>query len=399
MKKNGFTIVELMASIIILAIITTLGVCCVNIVSTRIIKSNYESKKSLIEIKAAEYASDTGFLFTNVDNLVKLGYISADDKNDNVINPINQEPMNCLIVKIVNDDDNLYATLTEEKECDNDAILQTNMHLGINIFKESDNSKVENDTWVNENVLLEVYFKDLDINEDDVEKIIWKTNAFTNEKDVMNVSDFRAKNKFLIEASQIVNTTYYVEVVLKDKTVYYAKVIVKIDKQNPIVYEDEIKVTLEDALISRDNKLKVVVSDNNGSGISGYYIGDNPDCHSASYTSLSSDTTSFEVPVLNSIYYICLKDNVGNYSENVSAKIVDLVHFEAPTINNIADTLVLGSEDYDFKTNVEVDFGIFEGQVSCNPTISRKSGDYDVTCTAVSANGLASSTMFHVHHT
>lgn len=138
MKKNGFTIVELLASITILAIIMTLGIVCVNIVSARILQSNYENKKSFIELKAAEYASDTGFLYTNVDNLVKEGYLSADDKNDNVVNPVTKESMNCFIVQIHNENDNLYGTLTEEEECNNDNILQTNMHLGINVIKESD---------------------------------------------------------------------------------------------------------------------------------------------------------------------------------------------------------------------------------------------------------------------
>lgn len=98
MEKNGFTIVELLASIAILAIIMTLGIICINIVSARILQSNYESKKSLIELKATEYASDTGFLYTNVENLVKEGYIVADDKNDQVLNPVTNESMNCLVV-------------------------------------------------------------------------------------------------------------------------------------------------------------------------------------------------------------------------------------------------------------------------------------------------------------
>lgn len=250
MKKNGFTIVELLATITILSIIMTLGTVCINIVSARILQSNYESKKSLIELKATEYASDTGFLYTNVENLVKEGYLSADDKNDQIINPVTNESMNCLVVQIHNENDNLYGTLTEEEECNNDNILQTNIHLGINVIKESDFFRT-NDIWTNENVTLEVYFKDLDVKENDVEKIIWETNAFKEEREVSN--DFRTKNKYFVDVSQITDTTYYVEVILKDKTKYYAKTTVKIDKQNPIVYEDEMKVSLKGTLENRES--------------------------------------------------------------------------------------------------------------------------------------------------
>lgn len=393
MKKNGFTIVELLASITILAIIMTLGIVCVNIVSARILQSNYENKKSFIELKAAEYASDTGFLYTNVDNLVKEGYLSADDKNDNVVNPVTKESMNCFIVQIHNENDNLYGTLTEEEECNNDNILQTNMHLGINVIKESDFFRV-NDIWTNENVTLEVYFKDLDVAESDVEKIIWETNAFKEERDVAN--DFRTKNKYFVDVSQVVDTTYYVEVILKDKTTYYAKTTVKIDKQNPIIYDDEIKVSLKGNLMDRESILKVSVSDTNGSGIGGYYVGENPNCKDVNYVDL--DDNYFEVPITNKIYYICVQDKVGNLSENMSTKKVDLVNLVPPTIQNRSDNLVLGTETYDFKNNVVASFGIFEGTISCNPTISKKAGTYDVTCTALSDNGLSSTSTFHVHH-
>lgn len=248
--------------------------------------------------------------------------------------------------------------------------------------------------WTNENVTLEVYFKDLDVKESDVEKIIWETNAFKEERDVTN--DFRIKNKYFVDVSQIVDTTYYVEVTLKDKTKYYAKTTVKIDKQNPIVYEDEMKVSLKGELTNSENVLKVTVSDTNGSGIGGYYVGENPNCRDVSYTDFEGNY--FEVPVTNKIYYVCVQDKVGNLSENISTKKVDLVNLEPPSIGNRSFNLVLGKEEYEFKNNVDVDFGLFEGTISCNPTLSKKSGTYDVTCTALSDNGLSSSTTFHVRH-
>ncbi len=394
MNKKGFTLVELLATIVILATVIALGVGCIQIVSTRIRNSNYESKKDLIEIKAAEYANDTGYLFTNVDNLIKMGYLSADDQKGNYLNPITNKPMNCYVVQIRNENDNLYGELTEEQECNPNDILKTNVHLGIQILKSSDRTQVENDTWVGEDIFLEVYFKDGNSKEEDVEKIIWKTNFFTEERIVNN--DFRNKNTYFVEASQILNSPFFVEVILKDKTTYYAKTNVKIDKQNPVIFKDDIQVVFLNPNTRSSSTLKTVITDAYGSGIAGYYVGENPNCQDVTYVDRTENY--IEVPIMNSVYYICIKDKVGNISEKNSTVKVDLVNYVPPQIKAIKSNLILQKEDYDFKNNIEVDFGIFNGFVSCNPTISKKMGSYDVTCTASCENGLSASTTFHVQH-
>lgn len=405
MRKKGFTIVELIAVILILGIIMTLGVSSYNTISKRVLESNYESKKRLIETKAADYASDTSFLITDIDTLVKNGYLDADNEDGSIINPLTNKKMNCDIVSISNYDGVLYATIKEGYEdaitCETEDIIKTNMNLELKIKKRSDfESRIlnyeDNPEWVDEDVVLEIVFKDLNVDENDIEKIVWRTNAFTKEVDVNH--DFREKANLLVEVAEILNTTYYVEVHLKDNVVYYAYNTVKVDKQKPIIYDDSIKVTLENAFVERENKLKFTVTDQNGSGIDSYAIIENNDCTSALYTPLDGFGFVETTVSPNKKYYICAKDKAGNFSEEVSTKEVDLTSFIPPVIHNYNDLLELEQEDYDFFTNVYVEPHIFDVTISCDPSKSLKTGEYDVVCLALSDNGLASSTTFHVKH-
>ena len=57
--KNGFTLLELMAVIIVLAIIIAIAVPAYNGIKTKIDQKNYENKIDLIEVAAAKYSEDT----------------------------------------------------------------------------------------------------------------------------------------------------------------------------------------------------------------------------------------------------------------------------------------------------------------------------------------------------
>ena len=96
MNNKGFSLVELMVVIVILVIITLLA--------TSGYKNDFyayekklviKKKINYIETKATEYANKTGQLNTNVDQLVKEGFINADDEDGHVVNPVDGSYMNC----------------------------------------------------------------------------------------------------------------------------------------------------------------------------------------------------------------------------------------------------------------------------------------------------------------
>lgn len=343
MKKKGFTLTELLAVIVVLAILTMLAVGGFGTLSKKLKEKSYENVVSYIETKAASYAEETGNLITNVDNLVKLGYIEADDEKGNVIDPRNGEYLNCHIVNIVKEENNLYGRYSsEEEECKLENLVMNNLNLGINVYTTinnvTKNEQVEANTWVKENVILEVYLKE-NLKPEEVTSIIWQSNVSREERKV--TGNFNNKNQYLITAEQILNTAYTVTVVLNDTVSYQTQVVVKIDKQSPIVYTKEVYIEKENEYTNNDKKITVSASDGNGSGIYGYFMGETPDCSNVEYEEYESNT--YEINKDNGTYYVCVKDKVGNVT--AEKIVIDKVDKTAPTCT-ITATGTMGKNDW-----------------------------------------------------
>lgn len=401
MNKKGFSLVELMGVIVILLIITLLATNGYRLVSQKVKENSYKNKVSYLETKAVEYANQTGKLEMNVDQLVKEGLITADNEEGKVISPLDGNIMNCHLIYITEENENLYGNYTEQEECNIENLSTENRFLKINVYKTHDNvtlgEKVEGNAWTKENVILVAEFLDQNINKDSIEKLIWRSNAVEEERTIEK--DFESKNKYLVTAEQIVNSIYSVEIKLSDGTTYQAQTYVKIDKQRPIVYDSEIRIEKENEYTANDKEVYVEASDGNGSGIYGYYIGEDNRCTDVIYE--VSESTHYSVKKPMGTYYVCVKDKAGNLSEDISTKkvIVQYIDSEPPTIKVKNDPLNLGTEDYEFKDNLEVTWGESgEGSISCDPAISKKTGTYEVKCIVIGNNGLKKEISFEARH-
>lgn len=97
MKKNGFTLVELLGVIAILAVLATIATPAVISLSNKIKGNMYDAKVKLIKETAVLYAEKTGLTGKFLVN--KLCYntmINADDGlnfEDCLKNPVNNESM------------------------------------------------------------------------------------------------------------------------------------------------------------------------------------------------------------------------------------------------------------------------------------------------------------------
>lgn len=351
MKRKGFTLVELLGVIIIMAIITLLAVSGFGVISKNVKEQSLDNLITLIETKASSYANDTGNLLTNVDNLVKLGYIEANDEEGNVLSPVDNSQLNCHLVSIMEEQNNLYGKYLEEENCDLNNIKIVNMNLNITKYKTDDTvfnvypalvDKIEDEAWTNKNVyLVATLGEKLKEQEGQIKKITWTSNLAKEEKEVNG--DFEVQNKYLVAAEQIINTDFKVMIELENKTIYQASTSVKIDKQRPIIYETFIERPNE---WTNKKKVTITASDGNGSGMAGYAITkDNNDCQTANY--IASEENSFETTVKEvGTYYICAKDKAGNYSEDISSKKV-----EVEKIDTIPPTCIWSGESRSWTKN------------------------------------------------
>ncbi len=342
MNKKGFSLVELMGVIVILMVIALLATNGYRFVRQKMKQTSFDNKVSYIETKAVEYANKTGNLHTNVDQLVKEGLLLADDEEGHVINPINGEYMNCKVVYITKEVNDLYGNYVDDKEkeiCDFEGLKNENMFLELKAFSMNENEEkgeeIEESAWVRTNVYLEAVITDPKIDKNEVIGIKWRSNV-----DEIQTNAYGYK----VEAEQIIHSTYFVEMRLRNGTIYQASKEVKIDKQRPIIYDSEISIEKEHEWANRKN-VTIKATDGNGSGIYGYSIGKNNDCVHANY--IEEEDNIFQQAISEEgTYYICVKDRAGNVSEDVSTKT-----FTVEKIDNVPPTCVFSGESTSWTTS------------------------------------------------
>ena len=122
MKKNGYTITEMLVVIIVLGIFT-IGLIGFTSYAYKDKSSDYyEEKVLLIEKQAAIYGAtlnnlkEEGNLIITVKDLVDNGYYVADKENGDVIDPRNSKAtLNGLKIKLTyNEDGTIKADVIEE---------------------------------------------------------------------------------------------------------------------------------------------------------------------------------------------------------------------------------------------------------------------------------------------
>jgi len=145
MKKNGFTLVELLAVIVLMAILITIAVPGITKVTGSLKTQSLCSKIEVIEAAALEYADDyfsdkkdtTPYIsyldYISIADLINMGYLSKDDDtctlysafSNCVTNPEDNSSLDYRTVSIWSTNNRLYAsylyTLEEQnlKKCGN----------------------------------------------------------------------------------------------------------------------------------------------------------------------------------------------------------------------------------------------------------------------------------------
>ena len=107
MKRNGFTLIEMLAVFCIMGLLIILGVPAYLGVYTATRRNNYQGKIKEIEIAAEKYGSarkdeikkyydeNKSCVDTSISYLIEQGYLTSESKTNNyIINPTTMSPMN-----------------------------------------------------------------------------------------------------------------------------------------------------------------------------------------------------------------------------------------------------------------------------------------------------------------
>mgnify|MGYP001859473147 CR=1 FL=1 len=294
MKNRGFTLVELIAVIAILAVILLLSFGVFTTVQQSVLDSQYNNLIIDIEAKAEDYARDIGttdILYINVDFLIKNGYIQADDDNY-IYDPRDNSIMNCYKIHIMFADGQYTADfLEDENDLNEDNTCNTEELITGEIDILCNGGKCSND-WVGNDITLTLSGKDSS-------EILNSTVEWTSLLGTYVIQGPGEEKKLEIIPETVLDTIYSVTVKINDK-VYYTNKNIKIDKEGPSLIENTIS-------IGSNQKLSIDASDLSGSGITGIALA-NGSCNDVTYS-------MEDIPITSSgKYTLCMQDAVGNVS-------------------------------------------------------------------------------------
>ncbi|MBE6156488.1 MAG: prepilin-type N-terminal cleavage/methylation domain-containing protein [Firmicutes bacterium] len=317
MDSKGFTLIELLMSIVVLALIFGIAIPGVNSISSAIRKSQRENLVERIEVAASKYAFDTGKTLIFVDELVEEGYIESDDREGNIIDPTNNDRMNCYVVEMKKTSEYYNAQFIDKTNYDDNGICDLSKlqedNASIDILASNSKGTISNvSNWLNGNIdgaiTLQALSDSVDI-DCEVNKCVWSSSSGAH---IVGSNLIKLDN---INAT--LNTKYTFQITIYDDSSsevkrYKSSIDLKIDNEAPIIYENQITVTNK-FIYTSSKDVNVVASDRNGSGISGYYLElhNGQLCNSASISFQTSNKFTIND---NGTYLICVKDNVGNIS-------------------------------------------------------------------------------------
>ena len=488
-RNKGFTLIELMAVIAIMAIIIGIAVPSYINITNSTNEKMYQNKVTTIIAKAEEYASDNNIDNTSmsVAKLIEEGYLEPDNtngaENELITNPKGGY-MDCNIINIAKLDGEYNITVDNNNNCSiasNDTITSS-----ITIYAYPINNNVlgsslgsnNNTSWSNEDVVL---YADLSSVKNNItnSNITWSAGASSQTKTNAIIEGASANynnyaNEILVSASVFLNTDYQMSIQLDTGTV--TKTInVKIDKEKPYV-----DAKANDKWESGNKDVLITGSDGTGSGIDKFYIGTTKTTPTVNQFNIPSNNNQTTQKLDVGTYYIYSKDLAGNISDAKEIQINNIdktgpickyavvptrftynsvsypwshedvtltygcstdsesgckttdftktynayanetikwtiednignktdcsqqvevkIDKTTPVITAKSDPISLGNGNYSFISNVTYSFGQSDGTTTCDPALSRKTGSYNVTCTAAGNNGLSTPVTFLARH-
>lgn len=349
-KKNGFTLVELLAVIAIIAILAVTAVAGYNGMTDKSKEKAYQAKVQLIETSAIKWAKENNInnkTSISVNKLVVQGYLQADSINDEGIalieNPKDGSNMICNLVSITLENQEHSADyLTDASDCNLAYREEDASKIDIQAYEaglssvlgyEDGSNKLN---WTNRNIGIVVNSSYYDVSL--IKSVTYDYNGESVTKAVTNdgfkvvnsystISD-AAPNCFKISSVSIISDSELtVTFTLTDGTTKSRTITVRIDKEEPTA-----TIIADQEWMTSGKKIKVFLDDGNGSGAKKYYLSSSEILTNLSMIDHQETTDGYALvskKLSVGTYYVFTEDIAGNKSTTPKAQF---------TLNNIDDT-------------------------------------------------------------
>ena len=356
-NKKGFTLVELMAVIVVLAIVIAIAIPTYNKIKSIIDVKNYENKKELIKVAASKFAEDTNITAIFVKELVENGYLEADDEDGNVYG-LGHENINCYVLLTEQKNGMFYSEFINEnymeknKECNYNIPNELTNGFKIVMYEQEETdgkeTKLEHNSnkkwWTKKNVVLRTIIPE---ESTPISKIEWY-EGYNNEPIKSINGEILADNgkTLKVTTDSVLQQNYTAKLTYEDGNILKARVRVYIDKINPNFYGSDagnINKVWKPGDVDKSNPKYIdynIKAYDNESGLYGYKeINENETCPS----DIESYTKSKKIVLKNNgTRKICLIDNVGNKNE----KMITVDHIDNTPMNcNFSVDGTIGGKD------------------------------------------------------
>ena len=296
-NKKGFTLIELIAVLVVLSILITSSVAVFINIRNSVLEKEKSNLITYLETKAIEYANETNVTAVSVEDLIKIGLIKPDDETD-IYDPVTRESMNCYIIDLVWEDGEYKAKFGSNVGKNGTTCNEYTRRKNLVICQVVGNNcnDIKNEQWFKDDITIGLKFVNgKRIIKESGYEISWKSNT-----GISSIEDTIKTNVDLIA-----NINYTAKVI-KDNEVSEASQIVNIDKEAPTI--NEIKYNTN---WSKSKEIEIIASDGLGSGVGGYVIVlENKKC--------SGYNTNNKITIKsNGNYKVCIRDKAGNETEKV----------------------------------------------------------------------------------
>ena len=296
-NKKGFTLIELIAVLVVLSILIASSVAVFINIRNSVLRKEKNNLITYLETKAIEYANETNVTAVSVEDLIKIGLIKPDDETD-IYDPVTRESMNCYIIDLVWEDGEYKAKFGSNVGKNGTTCNEYTRRKNLVICQVVGNNcnDIKNEQWFKDDITIGLKFVNgKRIIKESGYEINWKSNT-----GISSIEDTIKTNVDLIA-----NINYTAKVI-KDNEVSEASQIVNIDKEVPII--NEIKYNTN---WSKSKEIEIIASDGLGSGVGGYAIVlENEKC--------SGYNTNNKITIKsNGNYKVCIRDKAGNETEKV----------------------------------------------------------------------------------
>ena len=348
--KKGFTLLELLAVIVILGIISTIAIPVYISVSENIKQNLYNTKMEEVLSKSEKFAEDNGIVAFDIRTLIENGYLSADNELGEYKNPITDRDMGCDIINVTFTDGFYHANLTESDICYDREEMES-IYGTVELYWVNKNGEeIEKESnWKKEDYIKVKYRLKEGYENLEIDSLDWSglENIHCNKEDL----ESERCTEYIIETNEnsIRNVEVHLQVKLKineSEILSNTSTRIQLDVQRPVILDGSVTVD-NNIETSGKRRVEFEITDGSGSGISGYQLVTtltSNTCEKVSNYKSATEGVQAEYLEDANRYYICVKDKVGNVTSDLDLTnprnqiIVENTDKHIPTISRIEIT-------------------------------------------------------------